>query len=78
MSLERWKTNGWLREYKTTVQEVSSILDLVERELNDAAKKEISTDWQFNIAYNAGLQVATAGTISKKEVEDLLQTVREF
>jgi len=103
MSLELWKTNGWLREYETSAQEVASILALVERDLEDAAKKEISTDWRFNIAYNAGLQLATvvlyatkrnyldncrrkrnvseydaAGTISKKEAEDLLQTVGEF
>jgi uncharacterized protein (UPF0332 family) len=131
MSLELWKTNEWLREYETSAQEVASILALVERDLEDAAKKEISTDWRFNIAYNAGLQLATvvlyaagyragrgeskhyrviqalplamgqqfstlrnyldncrrkrnvseydaAGTISKKEAEDLLQTVREF
>jgi hypothetical protein len=131
MSLELWKTNGWLREYETSAQEVASILALVERDLEDAAKKEISTDWRFNIAYNAGLQLATvvlyaagcragrgeskhyrviqalpfamgqqfstirnyldncrrkrnvseydaAGTISKKEAEDLLQTVAEF
>ena len=131
MSLELWKTNGWLREYETSAQEVASILALVERDLEDAAKKEISTDWRFNIAYNAGFQLATivlyaagyragrgkskhyrviqalpfamgqqfstmrnyldncrrkrnvseydaAGTISKKEAEDLLQTVAEF
>jgi hypothetical protein len=131
MSLELWKTNGWLREYETSAQEVAGILVLVERDLEDAAKKEISTDWRFNIAYNAGLQLATvvlyaagyragrgeskhyrviqalplamgqqfsnirnyldncrrkrnvseydaAGTISKKEAEDLLQTVGEF
>ena len=54
MSLELWKTNGWLREYETSAQEVASILALVERDLEDAAKKEISTDWRFNIAYNAG------------------------
>ena len=59
MSLELWKTNGWLREYETSAQEVAGILALVERDLEDAAKKEISTDWRFNIAYNAGLQLAT-------------------
>ncbi len=131
MSLELWEKNGWLRGYETSAQEVASILALIERDLDDAAKKEISTDWRFNIAYNAGLQLSTivlyaagyragrgeskpyrviqalplamgpqfstirnyldncrrkrnvseydaAGTISKKEAEDLLQTVREF
>ena len=59
MSLELWRENGWLREYKTSPQEVAGILDLVERDLEDAAREEISTDWRFNIAYNAGLQLAT-------------------
>ncbi|MHC4457758.1 MAG: hypothetical protein ACYS0I_11865 [Planctomycetota bacterium] len=60
MSLELWERNGWLREYKTSVQEMTSILSLVERDLRDATRKEISTDWRYNIAYNAGLQLATA------------------
>jgi hypothetical protein len=59
MSLELWKQNGWLREYKTSAQEVNSLMALVERDLNDAAKEEVSKDWRFNIAYNAGLQLAT-------------------
>ncbi len=59
MSLERWTENGWLREYKTSAQEVANILALVERDLTDAEREEISNDWRFNIAYNAGLQLAT-------------------
>ena len=131
MNLELWKQNGWLREHKTSAQEENSLIELVERDLSDAAKEEVSKDWRFNIAYNAGLQLATivlyaagyragrgegkhyrviqalslvmgpefstmrdyldncrrkrniseydaVGTISEKEAEDLLQTVREF
>lgn len=131
MSLEFWKLNGWLREYKTSAQEVAGVLNLVERDLADASREEISTDWRYNIAYNAALQLATvvlyaagyragrgeskhyrviqalplvmgsqfspkrdyldncrrkrnvseydaAGTISVKEAEDLLRTVKEF
>ncbi|MDL1976048.1 MAG: hypothetical protein LWX55_14990 [Deltaproteobacteria bacterium] len=59
MSFELWKQNGWLREHKTSPQEVAGILALVDRDLADAARKEVSTDWRFNIAYNAGLQLAT-------------------
>jgi len=131
MSLELWKQNGWLREHETSLDEIGNILALVERDLADAAREEVSLDWRFNIAYNAGLQLATvalfaagyragrgeskhfriiqalplvmgdrfsvigayldhcrrkrniseydaAGTISDKEVDDLLDTVREF
>ncbi len=50
MSLELWKEHGWLREHKTSAQEVAGTLDLVERDLADASRKEISTDWRYNIA----------------------------
>ena len=59
MSLQYWKDNGWLRGYKTSAQEITGLLALVERDLADAARREVSTDWRFNIAYNAGLQLAT-------------------
>ena len=60
MSLESWKDNGWLRKHETSPKEISAIMALVERDLTDAAREAISTDWRFNIAYNAGLQLATA------------------
>ena len=59
MTLELWKQNGWLREYKTSRDEVAGFLGLVKRDLADSARGEISTDWRFNIAYNVGLQLAT-------------------
>ena len=59
MTLESWQENGWLRPHNTTKQEILGILELVERDLRDASKREISKDWRFNIAYNAGLQLAT-------------------
>jgi len=31
----------------------------VDRDLHDAASSEISTDWQFGIAYNAALKLCT-------------------
>lgn len=59
MTLELWKQNGWLREYETSRSEIASILGLVNRDLTDAVQGGISTDWRFNIAYNAALQLAT-------------------
>ena len=59
MTLKSWQENGWLRPHKTSKQEVRDILELVERDLADASKVEISKDWRFNIAYNAGLQLCT-------------------
>jgi len=51
MSLELWEKNGWLRKHQTSVQEIKSILSLVERDIEDASREVISIDWQFNIAY---------------------------
>ncbi|MBN1103690.1 MAG: hypothetical protein JXL84_09785 [Deltaproteobacteria bacterium] len=59
MTLESWHKNGWLRPHETSQQEARSILELVERDLADASRVEVSKDWRFNIAYNAGLQLAT-------------------
>ena len=131
MDLELWKSYGWLREHKTSSREIETIMALVERDLEDAAKNEISMDWRYNIAYNAGLQLSTVvlyatgyrsgkgeskhyriiqalplimgeqfsrirdyldncrrkrnvseydavGTVSAKELEDIIQVVKEF
>jgi hypothetical protein len=59
MSLEEWERAGWLRKYETSAKEISNILKLVERDLQDALQEGISLDWRFNIAYNAALQLAT-------------------
>ncbi len=64
MSLELWQKNGWLRKHQTSLQEIKGILSLVERDIEDASKEVISTDWQFNIAYNAGLQLATIALLA--------------
>jgi len=64
VTLELWKTHGWLQDHKTSQGELSNLLLLVNRDLQDSIKKEISLDWRFNIAYNAGLQLATAALYS--------------
>jgi len=60
MSLSDWSSNGWLAEHQTTREEIAALLALSDRDLRDAKKGRLSTDWQFNIAYNAALQVALA------------------
>ena len=58
MSLRQWADNGWLRPHKTSAKEISDLLRIVERDLQDAAGS-ISADWQFGIAYNAALKLCT-------------------
>jgi uncharacterized protein (UPF0332 family) len=56
MSLKQWADNGWLKIHRTSREEISHLLDIVERDLNDA-QRDISTDWRFGIAYNAALKL---------------------
>jgi uncharacterized protein (UPF0332 family) len=58
MSLEQWAKNGWLRPHKSSRQEIANLLEIVDRDLKDA-ESNISSDWQFGIAYNAALKLCT-------------------
>lgn len=59
MTLKQWSDNGWLRTHKTSRQEIGSLLAIVERDIRDASRSEISADWSFGIAYNAALKLCT-------------------
>ena len=60
MSLKQWADNGWLRNHKTSAQEITNLLGIVDRDLHDAKiKAAISDDWKFGIAYNAALKLCT-------------------
>ncbi len=58
MSLQKWLEYGWLRSHKTSQREISDLLRIIDRDLQDATGK-ISTDWRFGIAYNAALKLCT-------------------
>ncbi len=58
MTLKQWGENRWLRPHKTSRQEISELLKIVDRDLQDAGGN-ISADWQFGIAYNAALKLCT-------------------
>lgn len=59
MSLADWARNGWLRSHKPTKEEVTNLLEIVERDLKDSSAKGLSDDWKFGIAYNAALKLCT-------------------
>ncbi|MGA2262660.1 MAG: hypothetical protein ABSH28_14645 [Acidobacteriota bacterium] len=59
MTLKDWEANGWLRPHKTSRQEISNLLAIVQRDLKDARAEGISDDWRFGIAYNAALKLCT-------------------
>lgn len=59
MTLADWLNSGWLKAHTTGAVEVKGLLDKVERDIGEAGKAEISTDWRLAIAYNACLGCAT-------------------
>jgi hypothetical protein len=58
MTLENWLGNSWLRSHEPTQQEISDLLQIVDRDLEDA-QRDLSADWRFGIAYNAALKLCT-------------------
>ncbi|MBI3885192.1 MAG: hypothetical protein HY302_05625 [Opitutae bacterium] len=56
MTLDVWAKSGWLKAHTPTTQQVAAIFGVVDRDLEDS-RRNLSPDGQFNIAYNAALQL---------------------
>lgn len=65
MTLEQWLNNRWLAEHETSRDEISGLLSVVERDLQNAAVAGLSPDWGLAIAYNAALQCALAALAAR-------------
>ncbi|MCF8397580.1 MAG: hypothetical protein K9G58_05395 [Bacteroidales bacterium] len=59
MSLQDWLNNRWIRNHKSSAQEINNLLEIVERDIKDADYRKVSPDWRFGIAYNAALKLCT-------------------
>ncbi|MGA8140938.1 MAG: SAV_6107 family HEPN domain-containing protein [Desulfobaccales bacterium] len=57
--MRNWLNEDRLQRHNTSAEEVEDLLKVVDRDLADAAIKEISADRRFATAYNAALQLAT-------------------
>ncbi len=64
MNLSDWLNNGWLAPHRATRQEITDLLAVADRDLTDCQTTGLSADWKLSIAYNAGLQVATAALVA--------------
>lgn len=64
MSLNDWGRNGWLKAQKPTRSQITRILGVVERDLDDSGRN-LSADGRFNIAYNAALQLCNVVLLSE-------------
>jgi hypothetical protein len=60
MSLREWHRFGWLKAHKTSRQEIADLFAVADRDLKACQTPDLVTDWQFNIAYNAALQLSSA------------------
>ena len=56
MSLDAWAKSGWLKAHPPTKPQLAAIFGVVDRDLVDS-QRNLSPDGQFNIAYNAALQL---------------------
>jgi hypothetical protein len=60
MSLQSWLQNSWLVQHDTSAEEIANLLRISDRDLAACQVEQLPADWRFAIAYNAGLQAATA------------------
>ena len=60
MSLTLYLTNKWIREHDTSKAEVSGLLAIAERDIEQSQTPGLGPEWRFDIAYNAVVQLASA------------------
>jgi len=60
MSLPDWLNFGWLKRHKASQREIADLFAVADRDLDACRTPDLVPDWQFNIAYNAALQLASA------------------
>jgi hypothetical protein len=86
-NLQNWLHEGRLQQHNTSVKEIADLFKVVDRDLADAAIKEISADRRFATAYNAALQLATivlyasgyrAGVVSDTTADEILEEAKAF
>ena len=59
MNLQDWLNEGRLRPHKTSKSEISQLLAVFQRDMDDSRSKTISLDRRFATAYNAALTAAS-------------------
>ena len=64
MTLSDWAKNGWLKPQQPSRDQIAKIFGVVDRDLDDS-KRSLSPDGQFNIAYNAALQLCAIALLAE-------------
>jgi uncharacterized protein (UPF0332 family) len=60
MSLTLYLRNRWVRRHRPSRDEVTRLLAIADRDLEQSQTPGLVPEWRFDIAYNAALQLATA------------------
>ena len=58
MTIDEMLKKGTLEKRSSSKKELQDLLNIVNRDLKDSVVQGVSFDWQFGIAYNAGLKLA--------------------
>jgi hypothetical protein len=61
MSFKQWEQAQYIKPHRTSRQEIADLFGVADRDIAAAQTAHLIADWRLNIAYNAGLQLATAG-----------------
>lgn len=64
MSLEDWQINKLTERHKPTAQEIISLLQKADSDLEISRTNDLGPDWQLTIAYNAALLCAIAALVA--------------
>ena len=61
MSLESYARNRWLREHESSAQEITNLLSLADRDIEQSQTPGLGPEWQLDIAYNFRASVCHGG-----------------
>lgn len=64
MSLTQYFRNRWIRRHAASRDEISRLLAIADRDIEQSQTPGLGPEWRFDIAYNAALQLATAALAS--------------
>lgn len=59
MSLKKFISNGFILKESIHKDTIAKLLKIADRDIKEASERCHEIDWQFAIAYNAALQLAT-------------------
>ncbi len=60
MTLALYLRNRWIRKHTSSRDEITRLLAIADRDIEQSQTPGLGSEWRFDIAYNAALQLATA------------------